>query len=42
MHDYLDGHNALLERFRANARRLDNRAVYEIPRMLERIMDDGT
>ncbi len=30
-----------LERFRANARRLDNRAVYEIPAMLERIMDEA-
>jgi len=29
-----------LERFRQNARRLNNRAVYEIPAMLERIMDE--
>ncbi len=28
-----------LERLRENARRLDNRAVYEIPAMLERIME---
>jgi UDP-N-acetylglucosamine:LPS N-acetylglucosamine transferase len=28
-----------LDQFRENARRLDNRAVYEIPVMLERIMD---
>jgi 1,2-diacylglycerol 3-beta-galactosyltransferase len=31
-----------LERFRENARRLDNRAVYEIPAMLERIMASAT
>jgi UDP-N-acetylglucosamine:LPS N-acetylglucosamine transferase len=30
-----------LEQFRENARRLDNRAVYEIPAMLERIMESG-
>jgi 1,2-diacylglycerol 3-beta-galactosyltransferase len=30
-----------LECFRENARRLHNRAVYEIPEMLERIMDDA-
>jgi len=30
-----------LERFRQNARRLNNRAVYEIPAMLERIMDEA-
>jgi 1,2-diacylglycerol 3-beta-galactosyltransferase len=30
-----------LERFRENARRLDNRAVYEIPAMLERIMNEA-
>ena len=31
--------NGRLEQFRENARRLDNRAVYEIPVMLEQIMD---
>ena len=30
-----------LEQFRENARRLGNRAVYEIPAMLERIMESG-
>ena len=30
-----------LERFRENARRLNNRAVYEIPAMLEKIMDEA-
>jgi UDP-N-acetylglucosamine:LPS N-acetylglucosamine transferase len=30
-----------LEQFRENARRLDNRAVYEIPAMLERIMESA-
>jgi 1,2-diacylglycerol 3-beta-galactosyltransferase len=30
-----------LERFRENARRLNNRAVYEIPAMLERILDEA-
>jgi 1,2-diacylglycerol 3-beta-galactosyltransferase len=29
---------ARLTRFRRNAQRLDNRAVYEIPALLERIM----
>jgi len=36
----LDG--GRLDRFRENARRLNNRAVYEIPAMLERIMADGS
>lgn len=30
-----------LERFRENARRLNNRAVYEIPAMLEKIMSEA-
>jgi 1,2-diacylglycerol 3-beta-galactosyltransferase len=30
-----------LERFRANARRLNNRAVYEIPAMLEKILAEA-
>jgi len=30
-----------LERFRENARRVSNRAVYEIPAMLEKIMDEA-
>jgi hypothetical protein len=30
-----------LERFRENARRLGNRAVYEIPAMLEQIMESA-